>query len=156
MLADGRLGNPRTRSRLHPGYATAAAATIAVALTPIEAAGPASAATDAAALIAVGRQQAPRIDQSPVALIAFAGETATFDVSGHGMPAATVTWEMRKRAPGNDKWTPIRGAASDVLEVAASKSVDGTQYRAVYSNTIDGKVYETRSASATLRVVGKK
>ncbi|MFI7042778.1 fibronectin type III domain-containing protein [Microbispora rosea] len=116
----------------------------------------ASADRSPAALIAVGRQQAPRIDRSPVALIAIAGETVTFDASGHGMPAATVTWEMRKRAPGNDKWTPIRGAASDVLEVAASKSVDGTQYRAVYSNTIDGKVYETRSASATLRVVGKK
>ncbi|MEV6369571.1 fibronectin type III domain-containing protein [Micromonospora musae] len=109
-----------------------------------------------AAMIVVGRKQAPSIDQSPVARIAIAGETAIFDASGHGMPNATVTWEMRKRAPGNDKWTPIRGATSDVLKVAASKSVDGTQYRAVYTNTIDGKVHSTRSASATLRVVGKK
>jgi hypothetical protein len=108
------------------------------------------------AMIVVGREQAPSIDQSPVAQIAIAGKTAIFDASGHGMPAVTVTWEMRKRAQGNDRWTPIRGATSDVLNVAASKSVDGTQYRAVYTNTIDGKVYKTSSASATLRVVGKK
>ncbi|MER7441849.1 fibronectin type III domain-containing protein [Micromonospora avicenniae] len=116
----------------------------------------ASADKSPAPVIVVGREQAPSIDASPVARIAIVGETATFDARGHGMPTATVRWEMRKGAPGNDKWTPIAGATSDVLNVVASKAIDGSQYRAVYTNSIGGKVYSTSSASATLRVVGEK
>jgi hypothetical protein len=113
----------------------------------------ASAGRSPAPMIVVGRDQAPTIDESPVSRIAIAGDVAAFDAGGHASPAATVSWEQRKH--GSSKWEPIGGAKSNVLGVVASQSLDGTQYRAVYTNAINGKHYSTHSASATLRVVTK-
>jgi hypothetical protein len=113
----------------------------------------ASAGRSSAPMIVVGRDQAPTIDESPVSRIAIAGDVATFDAGAHASPAATVSWEQRKH--GNGKWETIRGAKSNVLRVVASQSLDGTQYRAVYTNEIGNKHYSTHSASATLRVVNK-
>ncbi|WP_211193094.1 fibronectin type III domain-containing protein [Actinoplanes sp. TBRC 11911] len=101
----------------------------------------------------VGRDQAPAIDASPVSKIAVAGDTVTFDAAAHAFPAPSVSWEKRER---NGKWVEIRHADGNVLKVSATQEGDGTQYRAVYRNVIDGKRYSTHSASATLRVVPKR
>jgi hypothetical protein len=105
-----------------------------------------------APMIVVGRQQAPRIVESPVAQTADEGSTVTFSADALGVPAPAVSWESR--AAGAASWTPIDGATEPALEVVAADERHGTQYRAVFTNTIDGVAYSTRSASATLRIAG--
>ena len=112
----------------------------------------ASATSSPAAMIVVGRQQAPSIDQSPVPQTVDAGQTVTFGASAHGVPAPVAGWEAR--AAGDDAWVMVDGASSDTLEVVATEALNGTQYRAVYTNRIGGQDYSTRSASATLRIAG--
>jgi hypothetical protein len=113
----------------------------------------ASATKSPAPVIVVGRDQAPAIDDSPVSKIAVAGDTVTFDAAAHAFPAPTVSWEKRER---NGKCVAIRHADGNVLKISATQDADGTQYRAVYRNVIDGKHYSTHSGSATLRVVPKR
>lgn len=112
-----------------------------------------------AALVVLGRDQAPSVVESPRAQTADKGTTVTFTASARGIPAPTVTWESR--SPRKDKWVHVTsGATGDAgaagLEVRAKASVDGTQYRAVFTNTIDGVEYTTYSATATLRVANDR
>ena len=102
-----------------------------------------------AAVIVVGRQQAPAVLTAPKAATADAGSTVAFTAAGSGVPAPSVAWQSR--TPGGE-WTTIDGADSTTLEVTAK--VTGTLYRAVFTNVIGGETYSTASASATLTVIG--
>lgn len=99
-------------------------------------------------IVVIGRQQAPRIVQSPVAVTSTPGSTVTFEAAAYGVPAPQPRWETR--AVGATGWTAVAGATGTTLEVVAGST--SSQYRAVFSNTIGGTVYETTSTSATLTV----
>jgi LPXTG-motif cell wall-anchored protein len=105
-----------------------------------------------APMTVVGRQQAPRILESPMAHRADAGATVTFAAAAFGVPAPTVGWESR--AAGATAWNPVEGAGTGSLEVVAADGLHGTQYRAVFTNSIGGVGHATRSATATLRIAG--
>ncbi|SDY59771.1 fibronectin type III domain-containing protein [Herbiconiux ginsengi] len=112
----------------------------------------ASTAKSPAPAIVVGRQQAPRITASPVAQYGETGSTVTFSAAALGIPAPTVAWESR--TAGSSTWAPIAGATGTSLEVVASDALHKTQYRAVFTNTIEGVAYSTDSATATLVIAG--
>lgn len=109
-----------------------------------------------APLVVVGRQQAPAVTSSPEAQVVDAGDTVTLNAGGRAVPAPSIRWESR--AAGSAEWiavaTPLARAegASNTLEVVASNGLHGTQYRAVFTNTIGEASYSTVSATATLRI----
>ncbi|MDD9205010.1 immunoglobulin domain-containing protein, partial [Georgenia sp. 10Sc9-8] len=105
---------------------------------------------EAADVTVIGRWQAPRITESPAAQSVDEGEALTFSADAHAVPAASVAWESR--AAGSTEWVAVDGADETTLEVLATADLDGVQYRAVFSNEIDGGRYSTRSATATLSV----
>lgn len=99
-------------------------------------------------IVVIGRQQAPRIVQSPVAVATETGATVTFEASAYGVPAPEPRWETR--VVGGTTWTTIPGEDDTTLEVVAGRT--SAQYRAVFSNSIGGTKYETSTTSATLTV----
>ncbi len=107
-----------------------------------------SSSSQPAPIVVIGRQQAPRVTQAPVAVSAEKGTTVTFQAHAFSVPAPQTTWQTR--VAGTTDWTAVDGAAGDTLEVVAGAK--STQYRAVFSNTIGGTAYETTSTSATLTV----
>ncbi|NYF09152.1 putative cell wall-binding protein [Leifsonia sp. AK011] len=107
-----------------------------------------SSSSQPAPIVVIGRQQAPRVVQSPTAATAEQGSPVTFEAHGFGVPTPHTTWESR--ASGAADWTVVDGAVGDSLEVVAGAK--NVQYRAVFTNTIGGTDYRTTSASATLTV----
>ena len=73
------------------------------------------------------------------------GATVELVVAATGSPAPTVRWEQRR---GKGPWTPVRKATSTTLRVTASPATDGTQYRAVFTNS-SGSV---TTNAATVRI----
>ncbi len=59
-------------------------------------------------------------------------EEVSFTAAATADPDPTVRWQSK--APGSTRFTNIDGETAATLTVAAERSMDGTQYRAVYSN----------------------
>ena len=107
-----------------------------------------SSSSEPSPIVVIGRQQAPRVVQTPAAVVAEKGSAVSFEAHSFGVPTPQTRWESR--AVGTTEWTAIDGATNGTLEVVAgAKSV---QYRAVFSNTIGEATYETTSKSAKLTV----
>ena len=66
-----------------------------------------------------------------------ASKQATFSSTGSGDPAPGRQWQMK--APGSNKFVDLGGEIGATLSVAATRSDDGAEYRAVFSNAA-GKV----------------
>ena len=88
----------------------------------------------------------PAVTASPVATTVDAGQTATFTAAGSGNPVPEVQWEVS--TDGGTTFTPIVGANSATLDVAAVAGDDGNQYEAVFANSIGSAT----TSSATLSV----
>ncbi|NYF09713.1 hypothetical protein HDC94_000869 [Leifsonia sp. AK011] len=97
-------------------------------------------------IVTVGREQAPRITQSPERATIAATGTTTLAAEAWAVPAAAVQWELRK--PGSTVWETVAGATERTLDVTGLST--GVQYRAVFSNEIGGEEYSTVSATATI------
>ena len=97
-------------------------------------------------VVTVGREQAPRITESPERATIGALGSATLSAEAWAVPAADVQWQLR--LPGSDEWTNISGATERSLDVSGLST--GIQYRAVFSNQIGDADYATNSATATV------
>jgi hypothetical protein len=76
------------------------------------------------------------------------GYTMTYTVSGHGTPTPTVQWE--RSTDGGTSFTPIPGATASTYSFTAGHGESGYQFRATFTNTIEGMTYTATSTSATL------
>jgi hypothetical protein len=74
------------------------------------------------------------------------GTTATFTATATGRPTPTVKWESKS---GSGQWTTVVDQTSTTLSVAASNADNGTQYRAVFTNSAGSAT----TTAATLSVV---
>jgi hypothetical protein len=86
---------------------------------------------------------APVITLNPVSQSATSGNV-TFTAAASGNPAPTVQWQVSTN--GGVSFTDIPGATTTSLTVAVSASVNGNQYRAVFTNSCGTAI----SAAATL------
>jgi hypothetical protein len=98
-------------------------------------------------VVTVGREQAPRITQSPEPITIAAVDTTPLAAEAWAVPAASVQWELRK--PGSTVWETIAGATERTLDATGLST--GVQYRATFSNQIGGTTHSTVSATATVR-----
>ncbi len=74
------------------------------------------------------------------------GQTATFTATASGNPAATVQWQIS--TDGGHTFTNIAGANSTTLSITAAAADDGSEYRAVFTNSVG----TATSNAATLTV----
>jgi uncharacterized repeat protein (TIGR01451 family) len=79
-------------------------------------------------------QQPPAITQQPQNLTVNAGQTATFSAAASGSPIPTVQWQQSTDQGAS--WADISGATSTTLSFTASYSLNGYQYRAVFTNSL--------------------
>lgn len=89
--------------------------------------------------------QGPVITLQPSSVALASGSNAVFNAAASGSPAPSVQWESSTNAGAN--WSVIGGAASTTYSVPAAWSVNGYEYRAVFSNTAG--VATTQSATLT-------
>jgi Immunoglobulin I-set domain len=75
---------------------------------------------------------APIVTLNPVSQSATSG-SVTFTAAASGSPAPTVQWQVSTN--GGFSFSDIPGATSTSLTVAVSPSVNGNQYRAVFTNS---------------------
>jgi hypothetical protein len=94
--------------------------------------------------------QAPVITAQPIAQTVAAGSIALFTASVSALPVAAVQWQVL--TPGAVLWKNVAGATSTTLRVTASLANNGYQYRAVFTNVINGVHNTTTSNAATLTV----
>lgn len=73
----------------------------------------------------------PSITTQPQNQTVCAGNTATFTAAASGSPSPTVKWQS---SPNGVTYTDISGATSATLSFTAAAGMDGTQYRAVFTN----------------------
>ena len=90
--------------------------------------------------------QAPTVATGPTDQAVPAGDSATFSVSGVGVPTPSVQWQ-RSTGPG-DGFSDVPGATSTDYTFTAAAGDDGSQYRAVFTSAA-GSVTST---AATLNV----
>ena len=94
----------------------------------------------------------PVITQEPADLTVNAGATATFSAAASANPAATVRWQFS--ADGNEPWSDIDGATEATLTFIASIAQNGYQFRAIFSNALDGSpLGSAMTRAAVLTVV---
>ena len=89
---------------------------------------------------------APTITATPAKQTVDVGQTAAFTASASANPTATVQWEVS--TSGATAFTPISGATSITYGFTTSSTDNGSQYEAVFSNSIG----TTTTAPATLTV----
>ena len=90
---------------------------------------------------------APNITTQPTSVTVVAGTTATFSAAATGKPTPTVQWQLS--ANGGTSWTNINGATATTYTTTATSAADlGSQFRAVFSNTVGSAT----SAAASLTV----
>ncbi len=75
-----------------------------------------------------------------------AGQIARFTAHASGDPAPRVRWQERS-GPG-DAWQRVRGATATTYSFRTSRSENGSQYRAVFTNTVSSATTKV----ATLKV----
>ncbi len=101
-------------------------------------------ATSSAATLTLG--SAPNITSSPGNQTTIAGQTASFFASASGNPAATVQWQLS--TDGGNTFKNITGATSTTLSFTATVADDGSEYQAVFTNSIGTAI----TSPATLTV----
>ncbi|MBV8781621.1 MAG: immunoglobulin domain-containing protein, partial [Phycisphaerae bacterium] len=89
-----------------------------------------SSATTTAATLTLAAS--PKITTNPIDQTIGTGQTVTFSAAASGQPPPTVKWQLS--GDGGNTFTDIAGANSTTLTFTASASVDGNQYRAVFSS----------------------
>ncbi len=75
----------------------------------------------------------PAVKTNPANQSATAGATVTFTAAATGSPAPTVQWQS---SPDGTTWSNIAGATSASYSFTATTSASGTQYRAVFTNSL--------------------
>ncbi len=89
----------------------------------------------------------PAITASPTNQTVVAAHVATFTARANGNPSPTVQWQLS--TDGGTTWAPIKGATKTTLSVPnVTIAQDGSQYRAVFSNSVG----QNATAAATLTV----
>jgi uncharacterized repeat protein (TIGR02543 family) len=76
--------------------------------------------------------EAPVVTKQPSSQTKTYGDTATFTADASGTPEPTVQWQVSK--DNGTTWTDITGATSKTLEIQPDVSMNGYQYRAVFTN----------------------
>ncbi|HEY0119461.1 MAG TPA: endo-1,4-beta-xylanase, partial [Cellulomonas sp.] len=93
---------------------------------------------------------APTITRQPQDVSATAGATVTFTAQASGRPEPTVRWQSRA---GHGVWRDVAQATSPTLVVPVTKALDGTSYRAVFTNAAGSAT--TRAATLTVKPAPK-
>jgi hypothetical protein len=75
----------------------------------------------------------PVVKTSPASQSVTAGATVTFTAAATGTPAPTVQWQS---SANGTTWSNIAGAISSTYSFTATTAASGTQYRAVYTNSL--------------------
>ena len=75
----------------------------------------------------------PTVTTNPVNQSAATGATATFTAAASGSPASTVQWQS---STDGTTWSNIAGATSAKYSFTATLVASGTQYRAVFTNSV--------------------
>ena len=75
----------------------------------------------------------PAITSNPVSKAVAANSQATFTAAASGTPAPTVQWQVSSNGA---TWTNIVGATSTSYSVTATAANSGTQYHAVFTNSV--------------------
>jgi hypothetical protein len=88
----------------------------------------------------------PNITLQPVSLTASPGQPAAFYAAASGMPSPSVRWQVR--TPSATQFAAVPQAESPAFRFQAEQSMNGNQYRAVFTNSAG----QTISAIATLTV----
>ncbi|MGA2699488.1 MAG: Ig-like domain repeat protein [Isosphaeraceae bacterium] len=78
---------------------------------------------------------APTVTTQPASQTVNAGLTATFTASASGNPTpTTVQWQVS--TDGGNTFNPITGATSTTLSFATTAAQNGTEYEAVFTNSV--------------------
>jgi immunoglobulin I-set domain protein len=92
---------------------------------------------------------APVITVNPASQTVMAGSNVSFMAAAGGTPTPTVQWQTS--TDGGQSWTNLAGATSTILSLPnVSTSVNGYEYRAVFSNSA-GTAF-TNAATLTVKV----
>ena len=98
--------------------------------------------------------KAPTITQEPSSAEILTGESAEFSVSAEGYEGARLTYQWQTSS-NRVRWTDISGAESAVYRLEnADLEQNGTYFRCIVSNEVDGTLYTAVSAAAELTVKG--
>ena len=93
----------------------------------------------------------PAVVTQPTSTTVLSGATATFTASATGEPTPTVQWQ--EKTSGSNTWNNIPGATSTTYTKASVSGLDsGSQYRAVFTNTIFSTNYTATTDPATLTI----
>jgi len=93
------------------------------------------------ARLTVGSTSLPVFTLQPRGVLASAGSTATFTAAASGAPAPTLHWQSL--APGASAWVDIGGGTGGSYTTPAAGLTDnGTQFRAVASNSVGSTTSE--------------
>ncbi len=109
-------------------------------------------ATSNPATLSVGTPAAPVVTKNPSNVSVVAGDTTIFTSAASGNPVPTVQWQVSSN--GGVSFTNVAGATKTTLSVvtAANASQNGYQYRAVFTNIVNGSSTATTTA-ATMKVL---
>ena len=98
--------------------------------------------------------KAPTITQEPLSAEILTGESAEFSVSAEGYEGARLTYQWQTSS-NRVRWTDISGAESAVYRLEnADLEQNGTYFRCIVSNEVEGTTYTAVSAAAELAVKG--
>lgn len=98
--------------------------------------------------------KAPTITQEPSSAEILTGESAEFSVSAEGYEGARLTYQWQTSS-NRVRWTDISGAESAVYRLEnADLEQNGTYFRCIVSNEVEGTTYTAVSAAAELAVKG--
>ncbi len=96
---------------------------------------------------------APTITTQPTDQTVTVGDSATFTAAASGTPTPTVQWQASTDAGAN--WTDITGATTASLTVSdLQASDDGTQYRAVFTNTAGAATTDAATLTVNAAAAG--
>jgi len=96
-----------------------------------------SIASNAALLTVTLNDVPPVVTLNPTDLTILAGQEASFTAAASGTPALTVQWQV---SPDGSTWTDLPGANSTTYTFTAQSADNGTQYRAVFTNSAGSAV----------------
>lgn len=101
---------------------------------------------DASQTLSVIVSESPTITTNPSDATVAPATSATFTAAANGYPVPTVQWQVS--TDGGATFTNIVGATSTSYTLTANAGLDGTKYRAVFTNTLGSAT----TTAATLSV----
>lgn len=144
---DGSTWSPYTT----PVAIAGAPRTVSYRVTDL--AGNQSAAASVAVEAAPPGAVAPYITVQPVASTsAVVGDTVRLSTTATGAPAPAVQWQASRSGV---EWTSIAGATGTNYEFAATKAMDGNQYRAVFVNAAGAATSTVSTLDVKVKSVAK-